>query len=70
MPATALRRLLQNRDIAEAMGRAGRTRVLREFRQELIWAVLAREYTRLLREKSLPVPSVPAIASVVSRGSS
>jgi len=68
--ATALKRLLQNRDIAEAMGRTGRARVLREFRQELIWAALAREYTRLLREKSLPVPSAPAVASFLSRGSS
>lgn len=63
--ATALMRLLQNRDIALAIGRAGRARVLREFRQALIWATLAREYTRLLREKSLSVPSAPAVVSAV-----
>ena len=68
--ATALQHLLRNRDIAEAMGRAGRARVLREFRQELIWAALAREYTQLLREKSLPLPSAPAVASIVTIGSS
>lgn len=37
-------------------GQAGRERVLRDFRQEVIWEALYREYTRLLQEKGLPLP--------------
>jgi glycosyltransferase involved in cell wall biosynthesis len=54
--ALALERLLQDKELAETMGLAGRARVLREFRQDLIWAALAREYMQLLRQNGLPVP--------------
>jgi O-antigen/teichoic acid export membrane protein/glycosyltransferase involved in cell wall biosynthesis len=54
--ALALKRLLQDRELAETMGRAGRARVLREFRQDLVWAALTREYTLLLRQNGLHVP--------------
>jgi glycosyltransferase involved in cell wall biosynthesis len=40
-------------------GVAGRERVLREFRQEVIWEALYREYLRLLRERRLPAPAAP-----------
>jgi len=48
--AGALTRLLISPDLARAMGRAGRERVLRDFRQEDIWDGLARVYLELLRD--------------------
>jgi glycosyltransferase involved in cell wall biosynthesis len=39
-------------------GLAGRARVLRDFRQEVIWEAIYREYCRLLEEKGLQVPKV------------
>jgi glycosyltransferase involved in cell wall biosynthesis len=37
-------------------GTAGRTRVLREFRQELMWEAMHQEYSRLLEQRGLRVP--------------
>ena len=45
----AIRQYLLDPELRHRHGRAGRERVLREFRQEDIWAVLYAEYTRLLR---------------------
>lgn len=39
-----------------AQGRAGRARVLRDFRREAIWAALAGEYEALLRARGLAPP--------------
>jgi glycosyltransferase involved in cell wall biosynthesis len=47
--------LLSDPDLAAAMGRAGRERVLREFRQEAVWKALLQEYLELLSEKGLPL---------------
>jgi len=38
-------------------GRAGRQRVLRNFRPEVVWEAMYREYVRLLQQKGLPVPA-------------
>ena len=40
-------------------GVAGRERVLREFRQEVIWEALYREYVRLLWGRGMAAPTVP-----------
>lgn len=42
--------------LRRAHGLAGRERVLRDFRQEVIWEALYREYTLLLQERGLPLP--------------
>ena len=45
----AIRRYLVDPELRRKHGRAGRERMLREFRQEDIWAELYAEYTRLLQ---------------------
>jgi glycosyltransferase involved in cell wall biosynthesis len=42
--------------LRRAHGRAGRARVLREFRREAIWQALAAEYEALLRRAGQPLP--------------
>lgn len=54
--AEAIRMYLDDPELRERHGKAGRERVLREFRQEVIWEATYQEYCRLLREKGLPVP--------------
>jgi lipopolysaccharide/colanic/teichoic acid biosynthesis glycosyltransferase/glycosyltransferase involved in cell wall biosynthesis len=49
--ARALETLLRDRKMAEAMGAAGRERVLRDFRSERVWDAMADEYVRGLREE-------------------
>jgi glycosyltransferase involved in cell wall biosynthesis len=44
----AIERYLDNPGLRHAHGRAGRQRVLREFRQEAIWEAMYREYRQLL----------------------
>ena len=46
--ATALRAYLVDPELRAQHGRAGRERVLREFRQEAVWGAIEREYERLL----------------------
>jgi glycosyltransferase involved in cell wall biosynthesis len=55
---TAIKRYLDDPELREQHGKAGRERVLREFRQEDIWEAIYQEYARLLREKGLAVPSM------------
>jgi len=45
----AVNKLLHDQQLRDRMGKAGRKRVLRDFRSEDIWEALYREYTRLLR---------------------
>ncbi len=52
----ALELLLSDPAQARRLGEAGRERVLRDFRPEVIWEALAGEYRRLLQEKDLPLP--------------
>jgi glycosyltransferase involved in cell wall biosynthesis len=56
--ATAIRRLLANPAEARRMGQAGRERVEREFRQEMVWANLSELYMTLLRQRGLTVPPI------------
>ena len=53
---SALASVIGNGRLAAALGSAGRERVLREFRQEIIWEALAKEYSRMLQAKGLTVP--------------
>ena len=55
--ARALELVIRDRKLAEALGAAGRERVLREFRQETVWEALAEEYLQLLQAKGLTVPN-------------
>jgi glycosyltransferase involved in cell wall biosynthesis len=52
----ALVQLLLDSDLARSMGRAGRERILREFRREIIWETLAIFYREMLEERGLPLP--------------
>ena len=54
--ADALMKLLSDRDLARRMGRAGRERVIREFRHETIWEALAGFYRELLQQRGMPAP--------------
>jgi glycosyltransferase involved in cell wall biosynthesis len=58
--ADALGKLLSNPAVARRMGQAGRERVEREFRQELVWGDLVEQYRALLRERGLPLPVAAA----------
>jgi glycosyltransferase involved in cell wall biosynthesis len=55
--AGALALVLGDRNFAAGLGLAGRERVLREFRQEMIWDALAQEYLQLLQAEGLSVPT-------------
>jgi glycosyltransferase involved in cell wall biosynthesis len=54
---SALRAYLADPSLRRAHGRAGRARVMREFRRELVWEALFAEYARLLRGRGLPGPA-------------
>lgn len=54
--AEAIRSYLADPELRREHGRAGRERVLRDFRQEDIWEAIYQTYVRLLREKGIPVP--------------
>lgn len=51
--ADACARILRDPDLANAMGRAGCERVLREFQQEMVWEALLREYRAILNERGV-----------------
>lgn len=56
---SALARYLTEPDLRRQHGTAGRQRVLRDFRQEVIWEAIYQEYCRLLKQKGLSAPKVP-----------
>jgi len=54
--ADAIRKLLKDQELRQRIGKAGRERVVRDFKPEDIWEALYQEYVRLLKEKGIPVP--------------
>ncbi|MEK7993893.1 MAG: glycosyltransferase family 4 protein [Planctomycetota bacterium] len=52
----AISRLLRDAPLRRQMGQTARERVVREFRPEMIWTQLYREYAKLLTAKGLAVP--------------
>lgn len=58
----AIRMYLDDPDLRERHGAAGRERVMRDFRQEMTWDAISQEYCQLLWEKGLPVSKAPGIA--------
>lgn len=52
----AIEMYLNDPDLRAKHGKAGRERVLRDFRQEDIWEAIYQEYVRLLTERGIPVP--------------
>ena len=64
--ADALMKLLSDPELAQRMGRAGRERVIREFRHETIWEALAALYCKLLRQRGLPAPVKKDLDSAMS----
>ncbi len=55
--AAAMRTYLQNRLLCHEHGRAGRQRMLMEFRPESMWEGIYAEYRQLLADRGLPVPA-------------
>jgi glycosyltransferase involved in cell wall biosynthesis len=58
--AEAIDRYIHNPFLRKQHGKAGRARVLREFRQEVIWDALFQEYSKLLFQKGAPCPNESA----------
>jgi glycosyltransferase involved in cell wall biosynthesis len=54
--AAAIRRYLNDPALRRQHGMAGRERVVRDFRPEIVWEAMYQEYVRLLEERGLPVP--------------
>jgi glycosyltransferase involved in cell wall biosynthesis len=54
---SALAQLVQHPEMARQIGRRGYERVQREFRQDVVWRALEREFLALLKEKGLPAPA-------------
>jgi hypothetical protein len=52
----AIRALLNDAELRKRMSKAGRERVIRDFKPEDIWEALYQEYVRLLKEKGIPAP--------------
>jgi len=52
----AIRRLILDPELRNKMGKAGRERITRDFRPEIIWEALHSEYVKLMREKGIPIP--------------
>jgi glycosyltransferase involved in cell wall biosynthesis len=57
--ASALRRYLDDAELRREHGKAGRERVLRGFRQEVIWEAMYQQYVRLLTARGIPMRSAP-----------
>lgn len=55
--AAAVLSLLSDPIKMQQMGRAGRERILRSFRNETVWAELASLYKTMLRERGYPLPA-------------
>jgi glycosyltransferase involved in cell wall biosynthesis len=55
--ANALALVIRDRSLAAALGSAGRERVMREFRQEIVWDAIAQEYLQVLKARGLTVPT-------------
>ncbi|MGB3305734.1 MAG: glycosyltransferase family 4 protein [Thermomicrobiales bacterium] len=53
----AICRYLDDPELRVRHGKAGRERVLREFRQEAIWEAIYQEYCRLLTQRGIPIPT-------------
>lgn len=53
--ADALSRMITDKALASALGRAGQERVAREFQQQQVWDALYREYLSLLSLRNLPL---------------
>ncbi len=51
--ALAIEKLIINPELRRQMGNAGRERVLRDFRPQIIWEELYRHYCKLINEKGL-----------------
>lgn len=67
--AAAIRRYLEDPELRRRHGMAGRLRVLRDFRQELIWEAMHQEYRRLLLQRGFALPPLdgdPAVAGMAS----
>jgi glycosyltransferase involved in cell wall biosynthesis len=59
----AIRAYVVDAPLRRKHGTAGRSRVLRDFRQEVIWNDLLAEYSQLLRFKGIDAPSAVAFSS-------
>jgi glycosyltransferase involved in cell wall biosynthesis len=55
--AEAIRRYLADPALRRRHGQAGRDRAVRDFRPEVVWEAIHREYVRLLRESRLDTPN-------------
>jgi len=64
----ALRRYLSQPEMRRVHGRAGRERVLRDFRPESIWDLTYRAYAELLQKRGLPRPRPTAVADAEPTG--
>ena len=64
--ARAIEMYLADPALRREHGTAARERIRREFRQDLVWEALYREYVRLLREQGLSAPAAPPHAEETS----
>jgi len=62
--AAAVLSLLSDPIKMQLMGRSGRERVLREFRNEAVWEALASLYRAMLEERGYPLPADPCVEAV------
>lgn len=56
--ADAIRTYLHDSELRDCHGRAGRERVLRDFRPEAMWQALYQEYLRLFKLRGLSLPNL------------
>jgi hypothetical protein len=59
--AEAVARFLSDKALASKLGRAGKERIKREFRQEQIWKALYEEYVRFLQIQKVPPTVIPCL---------
>jgi glycosyltransferase involved in cell wall biosynthesis len=62
--ASAISRLIEHPEIAQKMGKAGQDRVQREFRRDVVWRALEREFLSLLQQKGLPIPQARDVNAI------